>query len=127
MIVKGPEFALASNILQLFKHYPFLSLKRIDLSNAFSKSLGKREIVLLIEDAMSLAIAKKTIQLTFPKYLRLSEKNYSQQLANFLVLRDKMHIDYRKQVRRFGKIVDDITFAPKVIDMRIGELAFVEK
>jgi hypothetical protein len=125
--IKGKKWDIFERLHTLLAHYPFLQVSRIDLSRAEEKSLGKREIILTIQDVFRIDLAGKEVTLFFPKYLRMGYKNYSQQLANFLVLRDKIHQDYRKQVRRLGIDKKQITFAPKVINMRIGELAFVEK
>lgn len=125
--IEEKKWQKAQELLMLFQHYPFLQLQMIDLSKSQEKSLGKREIVIFLMDEMEMDLFGKKISLRFPKYLRMGEKNYSQQLANFLVLRDKIHQDYRKQIRRLGVRQKNITFAPKIIDMRIGELAFVQK
>lgn len=123
----GKKWDIFRELQSLLEHYPFLQTKRIDLSRAVHKSLGKREIILLLSDQLTIDRLGQKVTLYFPKYLRMGHKNYSQQLANFLVLRERIHQDYRKQVRRLGQTNRHITFAPKVIDMRIGELAFVEK
>ncbi len=125
--LEGKKWQIYKDLKMLLDHYPFLQMKRIDLSRALNRSLGKREIILLLSDQLDMDMLGKQVTLHFPKYLRMGHKNYSQQLANFLVLRERIHQDYRKQVRRLGQLSQEITFAPKVIDMRIGELAFVEK
>ena len=59
--------------------YPLgdFSLKRIDVSNAFSTSLGKREIVLVTEEMLQLG----TSSYLFPKMVRLHVKNIDEELV----------------------------------------------
>jgi hypothetical protein len=71
----------------------------------------------------------------FPKVLRLAPKDYPQQLTHFFALRKSMTDDYRKQIvshvplffppcireGRGGR------FAPRVIDLRIPQLAFIDQ
>jgi len=113
-------FRLSLEILKEAKKQEGLSLKRIDVSNAFVESLGSREVVLFTEEE----IWMQEESYLFPKILRLSPKDYQQQLAHFLILRRGILEEYRKQLtsssQKGGK------FAPRIIDLRIPELAFVE-
>ncbi len=85
------ELALAFKILKLLPPQTF-SLKRIDVANAFAPSCGSREIVLITEST----------------YLRLSTKNYQQELGNYLSLRPELSSD------------------TQIIDLRIPKLAFIK-
>lgn len=118
-------FLLAMEILQYLEGSPWrdgIRIKRIDVSNAFAKSLGQREIVLSTEEDL---IVKATQVCTFPKTLRLCPKDYAKQMQHFLTLRKNMLDDYSRQltdavIPRCGK------FSSRIVDLRIPHLAFVE-
>ena len=117
---------LAFEILQYLEGSAWregLKIKRIDVSNAFAPSLGQREIVLFTEEEIALPQGDQTLHCVFPKILRLAPKEYGQQLSHFFALRKNMLEDYRRQVAlapHSGK------FAPRIVDLRIPQLAFVE-
>lgn len=116
-------FHLALGILRFLEKVSWtegLRIQRIDVSNAFSPSLGTREVVLITEEEVS----SGEIICYFPKILRLAPKDYEQQLNHFFCLRKAMIDDYKKQLsvlRTGGR------FAPRIVDLRIPQLAFVEK
>jgi hypothetical protein len=117
------------NILKGFEGKGFFKVKRVDVSKAFLKSLGKREIVLILEHEFCFE-DKKNLLAIFPRILRLSTKNYKKQLGNYLVLNEKMTKDYKKQLLGFFKVLGDekvIKFSKKCIDMRIENLAFIDE
>lgn len=89
---------LALEVLERLQSSPFseLSVERIDTSNAFSLSWGRREIVL------------RTAQ---GHLLRLGVEEYEKGLYNYLLLRDAMQ--------------DKGGSGPQIVDLRIGDLAFV--
>jgi hypothetical protein len=122
--LKNRHFSLALEIFQFLEGSPWregIRIKRIDVSNAFAKSLGQREIVITTEEELIV----KNHHCVFPKILRLCPKDYAKQMHNFLVLRKNMMDDYSKQlnesvVPRSGK------FTSRIVDLRIPHLAFVE-
>jgi hypothetical protein len=117
---------LAFNLLQTFEGSPWrdgLRIKRIDVSNAFAASLGRREIVIITEEEISLKKGDHEVAFTFPKILRLAPKDWNQQLHNFFALRRNMIEDYKKQLSLAG---EGGRFSPRIIDLRIPQLAFVE-
>ena len=125
--VRGSHFELALEILQFLETAPWkegLHIKRIDVSNAFAPSLGQREVVIFTEEELSLRNEADEIVCTFPKILRIAPKDYTQQLGNFFALRRTMMGDYRKQL---AMIKEGGRFAPRIIDLRLPQLAFVEK
>lgn len=125
--VKSPYFDLALEILQFLETAPWkegLRIERIDVSNAFAPSLGQREVVLFTEEELSVRKENGEVICVFPKILRLAPKDYTQQLSNFFALRRTMMEDYRKQV---ATLEEGGRFAPRIIDLRIPQLAFVEK
>lgn len=125
--IKNPSFHLALQILQFLETAPWkegLRIKRIDVSNAFAPSLGQREIVLFTEEELSFRHETHEVLCIFPKILRIAPKDYTQQLNNFFSLRRTMMEDYRRQL---ADIKSGGRFAPRIIDLRIPQLAFVEK
>lgn len=123
----SPSLQLALGILKILETAPWtrgLRIERVDVSNAFAPSLGTREIVLITDEEMTIRKENGEMICHFPKILRLSTKDYEKQLNNFFTLRQKMMDDYKKQllaVKKGGR------FAPRIIDLRIPQLAFVEK
>lgn len=124
--LQNPYLDLAFSLLRAFEGSPWregLRLKRIDVSNAFAPSLGRREIILITEEEISFKKEEREIAFLFPKILRLAPKDWSQQLQNFFALRQNMIEDYKKQLvlREEGGC-----FSPRIIDLRVPQLAFVE-
>ena len=120
--LKNRHLNLAFDVLQTFEGSPWkegLKIQRIDVSNAFAPSLGRREIVLFTEE--EILVGGK--QFVFPKVLRLSPKDYTQQLQNFFSLRKTMLEDYRRQLASASA---GGRFSPRIVDLRISQLAFVE-
>jgi hypothetical protein len=94
-------------------------VKIIDLSQALAPTLGQREIVLSIEET----ILWHGVELTFPRVLRMSTKNLKEQLEHFLWLKEAMWQDYQTQL---PPNIQPTIFTPRVIDLRIPKVAFVE-
>ncbi len=120
--LQNKHLKLAFDLLQAFEGSPWkegLRIKRIDVSNAFSPTLGRREIVLFTEEEILL----KELSFVFPKILRLAPRDGAQQLQNFFALRRSMIDDYRKQLSAIGHSME---FAPRIVDLRVPQLAFVE-
>ncbi len=126
--LKNQHLYLGFEILQFLEGLPWregLRIKRIDVSNAFAPSLGQREIVLFTEEDFLLNREEETICCTFPKMLRLSPKEYVQQMNNFLSLRKNIMEDYSKQLSN-ARLPQTGRFSSRIIDLRIPHLAFVE-
>lgn len=120
----GSVVDFAFSLLEKLSSPPWKDLvriERIDLSHAYAKNLGQREIVLFLEE--DLEGAEGTLS-AFPKIVRLSPKEVDAQLNRLYALNLKMRDDYRAQLATAhlsGR------FAPRIIDLRIPHLAFVEK
>jgi hypothetical protein len=91
--IRGKKIELALQLLKMVSTLPF-QVARIDVSKIDAPSLGTREIVLVADQ----------------RFLRLSTKNYLQELGNYLTLREKLQ----------GQEV-------KIIDFRIPNLAFLKE
>ena len=119
---------LAFEMLHFLEGSPWregLRIKRIDVSNAFAPSLGQREIVLFTEEDLILNREGKSMCCVFPKMLRLSPKEYVQQMNNFLCLRKNIMEDYSKQLSCVA-LPQTGRFSSRIVDLRIPHLAFVE-
>jgi hypothetical protein len=128
--LKGKYVELAFDILALVtnpKVSDLFSVKKIDVSNAFAESYGMREIVIITEDSMIRDIYGKEVQFYFPRILRLSTKNYAQELGNYLKLREQLLEDEKKiSVIQEGS-ASTIRYREKIIDFRIQKLAFIQE
>lgn len=109
--IKSPHLDLAFSLLKLIKETSaeeLIHVRRIDVSNAFAESYGIREIVLLTEDRIGNAVHRRI--------LRLSTKNYPQELANYLKLREQL---IAKEM--------ELPSSEKVIDLRLSKLGFIQE
>ena len=122
--IDNRHFRLSLEIIDLFSDLELkekIKLKKVDVSMAFAPSLGKREIVLSTEEEIH--IPEKSAYI-FPKILRLPTKDYLTQIQNFVSLHKTMVNDYTAQLQN-TEIVDG-RFQPRIVDLRISQLAFVE-
>lgn len=109
------EIKLAFSIIDHFEKSP-LRLLRVDVSNAFSDSWGRREIVLVIEDVDG--------SYRFSRILRLITQNYEDDLQRYTLIRTKliedalakMDLNERKTIIKGPGLI---------IDLRIQDLAYV--
>jgi hypothetical protein len=127
--LQNKHVRLAFEVLQTLQDASWkegLRVMRIDVSNAFSTNYGQREIVLFTEEEVVLTDTKREITCFFPKILRLSSKEYIQQLSNFLSLQKNMLDDYRRQMAKECCKESEIHFQQRIIDLRIPQLAFVQ-
>jgi hypothetical protein len=113
--LEGTTFPLALDLLRLLSISPYhdlFSLLRIDVSHAKDKSYGTREVVLLIEEPYDRKVKRRV-------FLRLTPRNYAQELGNYLELRKNL-IHQPVKISPSGKPL------PQVVDLRIPQLAFIE-
>ncbi len=125
--ISGEHFNLALKILQTVSHPPFDNLffvKRIDVSLASAPSYGKREIVLEVEESSLVKEGEGEVLVASPRLLRLSTKNYLQEIANYLELREGLAKGNPGVAKKEG---EGRAYPVKVIDFRIPQLAFIEE
>lgn len=129
-IKEDPKAALALDILKLINESSIkdqLNIRLIDVSKAFERSYGQQEIVILIEDEIISKIEQRQIHYYLPQYLRLSRKNYAQELSNYLKLREEL---LKKEEGRLTLPEGDQTAVRlkcKIIDLRLEQLAFINE
>lgn len=80
-----------------------MTIRRVDVSNAYALSYGQREIVIIL-DELVLSIPQK-------RFLRFDEKYYQQAIANYMVLREYLRDQQHSMV----------------IDLRLPQLAFMNE
>jgi hypothetical protein len=102
-------------------------VKRIDVSKAFSESYGTREVILLIEDLITVYTNGEETQCIFPKILRLSTKNYASELGNYLKLREQIVEQQRASIKLLPDERGVVHRKQTIIDLRIPSLAFIDK
>lgn len=134
--VQGKEIQLALSILKLLselyntnnlKNRLSFVIKRIDVSKAFEENLGRREIVVIVEPVSKLHLdqnrhfdtsnsdSKESFATDsvdhrgFFHYLRLSLKNYPQEMGNYL------------------ELCSQLPPQTQVIDLRIPQLGFIDR
>ncbi len=128
--LQGKYLTLALDLLAIVadpKVADLFSVKRIDVSNAFAESYGTREIVVITEDSIIRHSNGKDVQLIIPRLLRLSTKNYAQELGNYLKLREQLLEEERKISSLPENTGTVIRLKEKIIDFRIQKLAFIEE
>ncbi|MBS0603640.1 MAG: hypothetical protein JSS60_01240 [Verrucomicrobia bacterium] len=128
--LQGKYIELALSVLNIVtdsKVADLFSVRRIDVSNAFAESYGTREIVVITEDFMVKHIDGKDVQLCLPRILRLSTKNYTQELGNYLKLREQILEEERKISSLPEGSGSVVRLKEKIIDFRIQKLAFIEE
>jgi hypothetical protein len=103
--------------------YSYLS--RVDVSQAFADSKGKRQIVAILDEQVEKTDqAGKLVKGIASHILRLSVDNYRQELANYLQLRPllKYHVEDAEE----GEAEKLLKFKPLVVDLRIPALAYIK-
>ncbi|HSX04189.1 MAG TPA: hypothetical protein VLG76_05615 [Rhabdochlamydiaceae bacterium] len=129
-ILDGPKVELALKLLKLINE-PFikdqLSVRRIDLSKAFEKSYGRREIVIQVEDEIISKEGQRQVHYFLPQYLRLSTKNYPQELSNYLKLREELLKNEEGKLTLPAQDQTVVRLKCKIIDLRLEQLAFINE
>lgn len=118
--VEDRRFTLVKELMFLLNTQTELEVKKIDVSNAYSSQYGKREILLRVEEKLF----NGHHIFYFPFLLRLNPNHFEKQLSNFLELQKKMLKDYEKQLE---SLTESKRFEERVIDLRIEDLALIEK
>lgn len=128
--LSGKYLELAFQVLNIVsdpKVADLFCVKRIDVSNAFAESYGTREIVMMTEDRLFRHLDGKEVQFCIPRILRLSTKNYAQELGNYLKLREQL-LEEESRAAILPQNGSSIVYLKeKIIDFRIQKLAFIDE
>jgi len=123
--ITGEKIDLAFSVLALTAQNSDdkMSVRRIDVSNAFASSNGKRQIVITLEDRIIRVIDGDAVLCVYPRVLRLSTENYKQQMTNYTTLRSYLREQDRVNPLSIkGKVQQA---KPTIIDLRLSDLAFI--
>jgi len=128
--LEGKYISLALEILTIVTSASYrdvLNVRRIDISQAFAESYGQREIVLSLEDHIIVREGSREVIFSCPRLLRLSTKNFAQELGNYLGLRKQLLEQEKKkcQMPQDGKT--HVQLPLKILDFRIPNLAFIKE
>ncbi len=104
---------------------PYRSLAKVDVSKAYARSYGQREIIVIFDTLAEKEIEGKQVLIQHPHVLRLSTHDYSQELANYLVLARALREEEMKLNADNSQTV--IKHEPTIIDLRIPHLAFIKR
>jgi hypothetical protein len=113
--IQGKLFELALQVLNLFDgcEKEAFRVKRVDVSQSFFPTLGKRGIVVILENDLG-------EDLTSTHFLRLSTQHFSQEITNYQTLRSRL-LETEKEKALLGERIKE-----KIIDLRLSQLAFVD-
>lgn len=121
----GLKAKLALTIYQLITKYSCsenMQLMRIDTSKAFALSYGQRHIVVMLEERLEREIGGHSVLVFYPKILRLSTDNFSQEIANFLTLNPILNKKALKTPWEDSKAIHKMPAT--VIDLRVPHVAY---
>jgi hypothetical protein len=127
--LQGKYMELAFHLLSIISDpavRDIFNVKQIDISKAFAESYGVREIVIRAEDEILMNSGARQVRFVMPRFLRLSTKQYAQELGNFLKLRQQLLQEERKELIVPSEGSGVIIRPYKIIDFRISRLAFIE-
>ncbi len=113
--------------LDLLKRTSNLNVRRIDVANAYALTLGSREIVLYVEDEILHQAALKEHLCLIPRLIRLSTKNYLQELSNFLELRENLLEKEKRDLILPSDAPFIFTLPLQVIDLRVEGMGFIDR
>ena len=128
--LQGKQVEIVMSLLKIFSDpriTDLINVRRIDVSEAFHESYGQRQIVIAVEDECVLSQAGRSVHFILPRLLRLTTKNYPQELGNYLKLRQELLPQERAQLKFPETNVERVRIDAKVIDFRISGLAFVDE
>jgi hypothetical protein len=123
--IAHPKLELALKLYKILSLAPF-ALKRIDVSEAFADTLGKRQIVLILEESFKMPWQTQEITCILPRILRLNTKDYLQELGNYLVLRDDETLAFDPETAKFDAGAKVALLPKQVIDFRVANMAFIK-
>lgn len=128
--IQGESLTLAFDLLRIMAApimEDLFNVKRIDVSNAYMGSLGRREIVVITQEEIYKSYGEKEVCYLFPRMLRISTKKYAQELGNYLKLREELLSKEEKELKEPEGDVRRVVAPTKIIDFRIPQLAFIDE
>lgn len=116
---------LAFEVLKVLKEsYSPTQIQRIDVSQAFSSSYGKRQIVLILEEVYNKPSESGFIKTPYTRILRLSPSSFPEALKHYGILREHL-ITQKKILHEKTQKSPSFSHTAAIIDLRIPHLAFI--
>lgn len=118
--LKGQKGHLALKVFKLIQAHccsENVSLQRLDVSKAYTLSYGQRQIIAILEEK----VPTQAALVISPRILRLSSKNYAQELANYLALRKILNERVENPKGEKGMVKG----SPFIVDLRAPHMAYV--
>jgi len=119
--VVGRSWELATSVLEAIHQQgkDLFFVKQIDVSEAWAPSLGRREIIVSLENELYLSAEEPPCQSTH--FLRLTPKQYKEEIAHYLVLRNHLlEAEKEEAIPSGSKRLRD-----KTVDLRLSQLAYI--
>ena len=118
--ISGKRLDLALAVLEAFPLDERGGIVQIDVSKAFEKTLGTKEVVVAVEEEVP--IMGGLVTKTCKHFLRLSTRGYPKEIENYLRLRPHLQEAERQEVGEIRQEkIKEIT-----VDLRLAQFAFVE-
>ena len=121
-VLQGEKLELSHAVLDVLEREGAgtFFVKCVDVSKAFDASLGRREIVVILEDERH--VKESDFPLVNRHFLRLTQKGFQKEVENYLSLREHL-VDAEKQEVTLlgGREEKEVS-----IDLRLPQLAFVD-
>jgi RNase P protein component len=102
----------------------YRSIGKVDVSKAYARSYGQREISIVFDTLVEKMVEGKQVLVMRPHLLRLSTQDYQQELANYLVLAKKLREEEMNVAVENSETM--IKSEPIIIDLRIPHLGFIK-
>lgn len=96
--------------------------ERIDTARAFETSLGRSEIVVHFEEHSHKDLGKSRALLIHRWIVRLPTDGYEKRWRDMRLLCEKLREEHSAQCKEAGRFV----FDPRILDLRIADLGFVQ-
>lgn len=103
----------------------YRSVAKVDVSKAYARSYGQREIIVVFDNLIEKEQEGKFIFAQRQHVLRLSTQGFRQELANYLTLSKLLNSEEMKDaVDNSGSLIKE---EATIIDLRIPHLAFIKR
>ncbi|MCF7852088.1 MAG: FtsQ-type POTRA domain-containing protein [Simkaniaceae bacterium] len=124
---QNEALTLALNVLKTISQrlqHTRLAIQRVDVSRAFLKSFGKKEIVVKLNDEIHYTYSSDQRAFKFVYLLRLNTLKYEKNLLQFLALRKELEKKQEEVIESLDPNQSELT---RVIDLRIDNLAYIHR
>lgn len=117
--LSGESLDLAFAVLEAFPEGERGSICQIDVSKAFEKTLGTKEIIVMLEEEVPMRGG--FVMKTCKYFLRLSTRGYLKEIENYLRLRPHLREAEKGEEAVLPEKTKEVT-----VDLRLSQFAFIE-